>query len=419
MNIAFASSEVVPFSQTGGLADVAGALPAELAGLGHTVSVYTPYYRCVKAVDPKAEVAAQGVVPVGSEMVPWTLYASSLSPARPAGPRRSKRGSLRVYFIACDAYFDREGLYGPRDGDYPDNCSRFVFFCQACLAAARARGEPPDVWHCHDWQAALIPVYLKLTLAGDPFHARAASVFSIHNLSYLGQFWHWDWPLLNLPWQHYNWRELELHGRMSLLKGALVHSGLLLTVSATYAREIQSAAYGCQLEGVLAERKDVLFGIVNGMDARTWNPRTDALLPANYSPEDLAGKQACKKALREKLNLPQDSTAVVGMVGRLVDQKFGLVARCLDELLKRNIQLAILGEGREDYQQFLQRTQAAHPGKVAAVLTFDNALAHLIEAGADIFLMPSSYEPCGLNQLYSLAYGTPPLVHGVGGLADT
>ena len=420
MRIAFASSEVVPFSQTGGLADVAGALPVELAKLGHRVSVFTPYYSCVKRFDPKVRTVAQGVAPVGSETIPWTLYASSLHPERPPGSGRAKRGHLDFLFIGCDAFFDREGLYGTPQADYADNCRRYVFFCQACLAAAKALGEPLDLWHCHDWQAALIPVYLKTTLAGDSFHAQAACVFTIHNLSYRGLFWHWDWPLLNLPWQHYNWRELEFNGRMSLLKGALVHADLLATVSPTYAREIQTPAFGYGLEGLLSERKDVLVGIANGIDTRVWNPRTDALLPATYGPEDMAGKQACKEALRRKFNLPRDSSAVVGMIGRLVEQKgFDLVARTVEELLRRNIQLVVLGAGRDEFQQLLQRTQAAHPDKVAAVFAFDNALAHLIEAGSDLFLMPSRYEPCGLNQLYSLAYGTPPVVHCVGGLADT
>jgi len=420
MKIAFASPEVVPFSQTGGLADVAGALPVELAQLGHKVSVYTPYYRCVKEVDPKAKPIAQGVAPVGGESIPWTLYASSLHPARSSGQGHAKRGRLDFFFIGCDAFFDREGLYGTAQADYADNCRRYVFFCQATLAAAKARGDAPELWHCHDWQSALIPVYLKTTLAADPHHAQAACVFSIHNLSYRGLFWHWDWPLLNLPWQHYNWRELEFNGRMSLLKGALVHADLLATVSATYAREIQTPQFGYGLEGVLSERKDVLVGIANGIDTRVWDPRSDALLPATYRPEDLSGKQACKSALRKRFSLPQDGSVVVGMVGRLVEQKgFDLVARCVNELLRRNIQLAVLGTGRDEFQQLLQRTQAAHPDKVAAVFAFDNALAHLIEAGSDIFLMPSRYEPCGLNQLYSLAYGTPPLVHCVGGLADT
>ncbi|HYG75652.1 MAG TPA: glycogen synthase GlgA [Planctomycetota bacterium] len=409
MNIAFVASEVVPYSKTGGLADVAGALPAEIEALGHKVTVYTPYYRSTKKVDPKARVVAEGSVPVGASSVPWTLHQSS-----------APKSGVKTYFIGCDAFFDRDGLYGTAQGDYEDSCSRFVLFCRATLAAAQALGERVNIWHCHDWQTALIPVYLKHTFKGHPFHAGAATVFTIHNLAYQGLFWHWDWPLLNLPWQHFNWKEMEFHGKMNLLKGALVHSDMLATVSPTYAQEIQTAEFGCGLEGVLSDRKRDLVGIVNGIDTRTWNPSSDALLPAVYNIENLDGKKTCKEVLRKKLNLPNDSTAVVGMIGRLFEQKgFDLVAQSIEELLRRDIQLVILGTGREEYHKLLQRVQQANPQKVAVAFAFDNALAHLIEAGSDIFLMPSRYEPCGLNQLYSLAYGTPPVVRKVGGLADT
>lgn len=432
MNITFVSSEVVPFSKTGGLADVAGALPVELAKLGHRVSVYTPYYRCVKKMDPKAKLIAKGTASVGLEQLPWTLHAASskngesVSPSPKIGAKKSgvlpplAQGSLQFYFVGNDAIFDREGIYGTPQGDYEDNCKRFAFFCQATLAAVETRTEPVDLWHCHDWQTALIPVYLKTTLAGNPFFSRGASVLTIHNLAYRGLFWHWDWPLLNLPWKHYNWRELEFHGKMSLLKGALVHSDILVTVSPTYAREIQTAEFGYGLEGVLSERRDILFGIVNGIDTQAWNPRTDALLPATYSAEKMEGKRACKQALRRKFNLPDDSTAVVGMIGRLAEQKgFDLVARSGDELVKRHIQLVVLGTGSEGLEKWLRQFQAAHPQKIAMAFAFDDALAHLIEAGSDMFVMPSRYEPCGLSQLYSQAYGTVPIVRRVGGLADT
>jgi starch synthase len=414
MNIAFVSSEVVPYSKTGGLADVAGALPAELAELGHKVSVFTPYYRGVKKIDPKAKEIAQGLVPVGMQSMPWTLYQASAS-----------KESLKIYFIACDAYFDRDGLYGTPQGDYEDSCSRFVFFSRAVLEAAKAllalKSAPSfDIWHCHDWQTALIPIYLKFVYGNNPAFARAASVFTIHNLAYQGLFWHWDWPLLNLPWGHFNWRELEFHGKINLLKGALVHSDQLVTVSPTYAKEIQTAEFGCGLQGVLADRKGDLEGIVNGIDTKAWNPETDALLPASYSAQKLDGKKSCKDVLRRKLNLPNDGSAVIGMIGRLFEQKgFDLVSQSIDDLLRRDIQLVILGTGREEFHKMLQRVQQANPHKVAVAFAFDNTLAHLIEAGSDMFLMPSRYEPCGLNQLYSLAYGTPPIVRRVGGLADT
>ena len=409
MNINYVSSEVVPFSKTGGLADVAGALPNEIAGLGHSVSVFTPYYRCVKKLEPRSKLIGEGVVPVGAEQVPWTLHVSSKA-----------TGAAKVYFIGCDAYFDREFLYGTARGDYEDSCSRFVFFSRACIAAAEHLNKPVDVWHCHDWQTALIPIYLKILFKDNPFHAGTSTVFTVHNLAYQGLFWHWDWPLLNLPWQHFNWRELEFHGKMNLMKGALVHSDLLTTVSPTYAEEIRTAQFGCGLEGVLKDRADELVGIVNGIDTIAWNPSHDVLLPAEYSTANLQGKQTCKEVLRRKFDLPETSSAVVGMIGRLFEQKgFDLVAQGIEELLRRDIQLIILGTGREEYQKLLQRMQQTNPKKIAVAFAFDNGLAHLIEAGSDIFLMPSRYEPCGMNQLYSLAYGTPPIVRRVGGLADT
>jgi starch synthase len=408
MHIYYMSSEVVPFSKTGGLADVAGMLPNEIARLGHQATVITPYYRATKKLEPKPKLVAEGHVPVGPAQETWSLYHSAA------------KGPAKVYFIGCDKYFDRDGLYGTAQGDYEDSCSRFVFFSRACIAAAQALKEPIDIWHCHDWQTALVPPYLKFLFAGQPFCENARTVFTIHNLAYQGVFWHWDWPLLNLPWQHFNWRELEFHGKMNLLKGALVHANILTTVSPTYAKEVQTPAFGCGLEGVLQARKDSLVGIVNGIDVLAWDPRKDALLPATYDAQDLSGKKVCKTVLRRHFNLPDDNTVVLGMIGRLFEQKgFDLVAQQIEDMLKRNIQLVVLGTGREEFHKLLQRMQQLNPQRIAVAFAFDNSLAHLIEAGSDIFLMPSRYEPCGMNQLYSLKYGTPPIVHSVGGLADT
>ena len=416
MKIAFATSEAVPYSKTGGLADISGALPDELARLGHDVCVFTPYYRAVKKLDPKARKLSQGFVMVGEESVQWILYAASANTTD-----ISKEGRrAKVFFIGCDDYFDRDGLYGNAKGDYEDNLNRFVFFSRACLAAALAQAYSIDIWHCHDWPTALIPVFLKLNYAKHPLLSGAASVFTIHNLSYPGLFWHWSWPLLNLPWQHYNWKELEFFGKINLLKGALVYADQLTTVSPTYSSEIQNTSLGCGLEGVLKERAADLTGIVNGIDPREWDPAADALLPANYSASDLLGKTTCKAALRKRLGLPENASAVVGLIGRLVPQKgWELLALAREELMQREIQIVVLGTGMEKYQELLKELMAAHPEKVAASFAFDNGLAHLIEAGSDMFLMPSQFEPCGLNQLYSLKYGTPPIVHDVGGLADT
>ncbi len=412
MNIVFATSEVAPYSKSGGLADVSAALPHELAKLGHHVCVFTPYYRSVRKLEPKARQIAQGFVPVGGESIAWTLHAASSNV--------SSKDKAQLYFIGCDQYFDRDGLYGTAKGDYDDSCQRYVLFCRACLSAVQALALSVDVWHCNDWQTALIPIYLKLLFAKHPLLSGAASVFTIHNLAYQGLFWHWDWPVLNLPWKHYNWKELEFHGKMNLLKGALIHADKLTTVSPTYAREIQTLEFGSGLEGVLQDRMDDLVGIVNGIDAEIWNPETDHFLPMGYRPGEFDGKLKCKAVLRRRLGLAEDGSVVVGMIGRLFEQKgFDLVVQALEELMRRDIQLVILGTGREEYHQILEVAQRARPEKVAVSFAFDNELAHLIEAGSDIFLMPSRYEPCGLNQLYSLKYGTIPVVHRVGGLADT
>lgn len=410
MRIAYISSEAAPFSKTGGLGDVAGALPSALAELGHEISVFTPYYRATRKIDPKAEPVASGAVPVGTEMVPWIAHRASLP-----------MGNAKYYLIANERYFDREGIYGNAQGDYQDSCSRFIFFCRAALAAAQELKQPIDVYHANDWQSALVPVYLRLSFAAHPFFQDAASLMTIHNLSYQGLFWHWDWPLLNLPWKHFNWRELEFHGKMNLLKGSLIYSDVLTTVSPTYAREIQTAELGFGLEGVLGDRKEDLFGVVNGIDPLAWNPEKDPLLPASYSAASPAGKAQCRAALLKRFELTDDGKVpVLGMISRLIEQKgFDLVADAFEDLARRDVKIVVLGTGLEKYHKLLQQMRARFPQKVAVAFAFDNALAHLIEAGSDLFLMPSRFEPCGLSQLYALRYGAVPVVHSVGGLADT
>ena len=412
MNIAFVTSEVAPYSKSGGLADVSGALPNELAKLGHQVYVFTPYYRSVKKIEPKARQIAQGFVPVGEESVGWTLHAASTN--------SHSKDEAQIFFIGCEQYFDRDGLYGTSNGDYEDSCQRYVLFSRACLLAVQALAWSVDIWHCHDWQTALVPIYLKLLFAKHPLLSGSASVFTIHNLAFQGLFWHWGWPLLNLPWKHYNWKEMEFHGKMNLMKGALVYADALTTVSPTYAKEIQTLEFGDGLDGVIRDRAADLTGIVNGIDATHWNPETDPLIPATFGAANMDGKRACKAALRNRLNLADDNSVIVGMVGRLFEQKgFDLVTQALDDLMRRDIQLVILGTGREEFHRRLAAVQQQWPDRVSVSFAFDNGLAHLIEAGSDIFLMPSRYEPCGLNQLYSLKYGTPPVVHRTGGLADT
>lgn len=410
MHIAFLSSEAVPFSKTGGLADVAGALPAALAESGHQVSVFTPYYRSAKKVDPKPKKIAEGAVPVGAELVPWTLYQSSFV----------KDGAVQ-YLIANEPFFDREGLYGTPTGDYQDSSRRFIFFNRAVLAAVQALQTPVDVYHANDWQTALVPVLLRISFSSHPFHAGAATLFTIHNMSYQGLFWHWDWPLMNLPWKHFHWKEMEFYGKINFLKGALIYSDILNTVSPTYAQEIQSSSLGCGLEGVLKDRAVDLFGVVNGIDMRVWNPANDPALPVAFSAENPAGRAASRKTLLERFNLPTDGEgAVIGIVSRLIEQKgFDLVAQALEDVLKRDVRLVVLGTGEEKFQAPIMRMREVFPDRVGVSLAYDNTLAHLIYAGSDIFLMPSKFEPCGLSQLYSLRYGSVPLVRKTGGLIDT
>lgn len=413
MNILLATSEAVPFAKTGGLADVCGALPVELARLGHRPAVILPAYRqtryCGLAIQP---LGIDFIVPIGSKMVTGHLLRSSMPGV-----------DVPVYLIEQDQYFDRDELYGVDGKDYIDNCERFVFFSRAVLEAIRLLDLQVDVLHANDWQTGLIPAYLKIEYHSVPRYQRIAALFTIHNMSYQGQFWHWDMLLTGLDWKYFNWRQMEFHGNLNLLKTGMVFSDSISTVSPRYAQEIQSSALGCGLEDVLRYRSDVLTGILNGIDPHEWDPQTDPHLPANYTAETVAqGKPICKAVLQKELGLPQDGHApLVGMVGRLIDQKgFDLLADVLQRWVQTSdVQWAILGTGQPKYHKLLETLAERFPQKVAVRLEFSNPLAHRIEAGADIFLMPSRFEPCGLNQMYSLRYGTVPLVRATGGLADT
>lgn len=416
MQIAMVASEVAPFSKEGGLADVLGSLPAALAQLGEDVCVISPLYRGVRQQaesigQPLEEVAGGAfTVPVGDNEVPGRTRVSRLPSA-----------DVPVYFLECDRYYDRAGYYTTPDGhtDYQDNSERFIFLSRGALEMSIALGIQPDVYHAHDWHTGLVPIYLKHIYAAD--FPRSASVFTVHNLAYQGLFWHWDMKLAGLPWSLFNWKMLEYYGNLSFLKAGLVGADALTTVSKTYSKEIQTAEFGCGMEGVLRERADDLYGIVNGIDTDEWDPATDGALPANYSAEDLAGKAECKRALQKRFGLPQrEDIPLVGMICRLVDQKgLDLLEEALPLLQGMDFQLVVLGQGEPKYHRFLQRAQEEDPERIAVLLRYDNEAAHRIEAGADIFLMPSRFEPCGLNQLYSLRYGTVPVVRATGGLADT
>lgn len=327
---------------------------------------------------------------------------------------------VEVYFIRADRYFDRAFLYGTADGDYADNAARFAFFARGVLEALSRLGAP-DILHAHDWQAALAVAFLKAQPELYPDLAGIRTVMTVHNLGYQGLFPRQDWRWLGLDEGLFTFRHLEFYGKINILKGGLAFADATSTVSPAYSREIQTPEYGFGLDGFLRERTGTVTGILNGVDYQTWSPDIDSFLPRNYSPEDLAGKQDCKASLQKAFGLPEDAKVpVLGIVSRLVSQKgFDLLQAIFDELIERDIQLVILGTGDKIYQDFLQSAALRNPEKAGVRIGFDEELAHRIEAGSDMFLMPSLYEPSGLNQLYSLKYGTIPIVRATGGLKDS
>ncbi len=407
------SSEVVPFAKTGGLADVCGALPIELARMDQQVTVMLPAYRaarqCGQTIEPTN---IKFDVPIGSKIVRGQLLKSTLPDS-----------NVPVYLIEQDDYFDRPELYRSKGEDYRDNCERFVFFCRAVLESIRLLQLDLDIVHCNDWQTGLIPAMLKIEYSHTAGYDHLSSLLTIHNMAYQGQFWHWDMLLTGIDWKYFNWRQMEYYGGLNLLKTGLVFADAINTVSPTYAQEIQSAPLGSGLEGVLQQRADVLSGIVNGVSYETWNPATDSHLARQYDDNSWReGKAACKAALQREFGLPEDSsTPVIGLVGRLADQKgWDLVTDVMRRWVReQNVQWVILGTGELHYHELLQSLANDYPYRVGLKLAFSDAVAHRIEAGSDLFLMPSRYEPCGLNQLYSLKYGAVPIVRATGGLVDT
>jgi starch synthase len=413
VKILVATSEAVPFAKTGGLADVCGALPVALAGLGHQAAVILPAYRQAKYCGmPLRPLGIEFIVPIGSKTVAGRLLESHLP-----------NSDVPVYLVEQDQYFDRDELYALGREDYKDNCERFVFFCRAVMEAIRLLDLKVDVLHANDWQTGLLPAYLKIEYRSLPRYREIASLFTIHNMAFQGKFWHWDMLLTGLDWKHFNWHEMEFYGQLNLLKTGLVFADSINTVSPRYAQEIQTPIFGCGLEGVLQYRRSVLSGILNGIDEKEWNPATDAYLPVSYSAETVErGKPAAKEALQQDLDLPRRAgVPLIGMVGRLTEQKgVDMVAEVIPEWMERSdVQWAILGKGDPKYHRIFERFSRLYPERLAVRLEFSDVLAHRIEAGADLFLMPSRFEPCGLNQMYSLKYGTVPVVRETGGLADT
>jgi starch synthase len=413
VKILLATSEAVPFAKTGGLADVCGALPAALAKLGHQPAIILPAYRQTKYCGmPLRPLGIEFIVPIGSKTVAGRLLESRLPTS-----------DVPVYLVEQDQYFDRDELYAMGREDYKDNCERFVFFCRAVMEAIRLLDLEVDVLHANDWQTGLLPAYLKIEYRGLPRYREIASLLTIHNMAFQGKFWHWDMLLTGLDWKHFNWHEMEFYGQLNLLKTGLVFADSINTVSPRYAQEIQTPAFGSGLEGVLQYRRGSLSGILNGIDDKEWNPATDICLPVSYSAETVQqGKSAAKEALQQELRLPlRADVPLIGMVGRLTEQKgMDMVAEVMPEWIERSdVQWAILGKGDPKYHRIFERFSQLYPERLAVRLEFSDVLAHRIEAGADLFLMPSRFEPCGLNQLYSLKYGTVPVVRETGGLADT
>jgi starch synthase len=407
MHIAFAASECVPFSKTGGLADVVGALPKALAELGHQVSVFVPKYRQTKLNDPK--VLIQSVtVPFDDQYRFCSVVDGGVL------------NGVHYYFIDYPPFFDREALYGTSLGDYHDNAERFMLFSRAVIEACKVLGVP-ELFHCHDWQSALIPVLLRNLYEDDPAYREVPIVFTIHNIGYQGLFPPDTLPLLMLPWDLFTLTKLEFYGKVNFLKGALIYSDYITTVSRKYALEIQTAEYGFGLEGVLRGRSGVVSGIVNGVDYNEWNPDKDKYAVARYSPADLAGKAVCKRDLLKEFGVdPESKLPVIGIISRFAAQKgFDLVSQVADRIAREDVIVIALGSGDKEYEDLLRRLNKQFPQKFALKVAYDNVLAHKIEAGADMFLMPSRYEPCGLNQIYSLKYGTVPVVRATGGLDDT
>jgi starch synthase len=408
MHIAFVASEMAPFAKTGGLADVIGALPKALAAIGHRVTVFLPRYGSI-AFPPGNFI---GGADVPTDGLP-----------RAAGYfERVVSDGVRVIFVDYAPFFDRANPYGDGGADYPDNRLRFAFFARSALEFFRSRGERPDVFHAHDWQAGLLPVYLKSVYWRDPVIGRVPTVFTIHNLAYQGTFGTDTIGALGLPW-HLGAGEagLEFHGGVSFMKGGLLFAEEITTVSPQYSREIQGTEMGYGMDGIIRSRADDLTGILNGVDYDDWDPRHDRHIAQRYAPEDMAGKAACRADLLATFGLPTEpDLPIVGVTSRLVHQKgFDIVVRAWHDLLQRPIRMVVLGTGEPDVQNGFRALAARAPDRFAAHFAYDNALAHKIVAGADMFLMPSRFEPCGLTQMYALRYGTAPVVRSTGGLVDT
>lgn len=410
LKIIIAASEAVPFAKTGGLADVAGTLPKELESLGCDVSVILPYYQMVKKSRKTIKDTGKNItVSIGEKLVEGRIHTSKLGK------------NVTVYLIEKDEYFNRPDLYRTSDGDHIDNSERFIFYSKAVLEVAKTFNIKADVIHCNDWQTGLIPLLLKTKEQSNPFFENTVSLFTIHNLAYQGLFWHLDMPMTNLSWNVFTPEGIEFYGKINLMKSGIVFSDIINTVSKKYSKEIQTKEFGCRLEGILKKRSSDLYGILNGVDYDVWNPEKDKLIKTKYSHSNMKGKKTCREDLLKTFGLKdKKGTPIISMISRIADQKgFDLIAEKIDALMKLDLFFILLGTGDEKYNDLFRKISKKYPDKTGIKIDFNNKLAHKIEAGSDFFLMPSKYEPAGLNQLYSLKYGTIPIVRATGGLDDT
>lgn len=409
MRILFAASEMVPFCKTGGLADVIGALPPVLAHKGHTVSVMLPGYSIIDRKRYDFKSLDNGfTIPMGDD-------------SKPIGISAARWNGVDVYLLENSEFFDRENLYGDADGDYSDNGQRFVFYSRAVVESAKHLRISPDIVHAHDWQAGLVVAYLATVYVSEREFHDTAALFTIHNLGYQGLFPPKILELTGISQEEFHWTKMEFWGKLSLLKSGIVNADAISTVSETYAREITGEELGFGLDGALMQRSGDLYGILNGIDQEQWDPATDTSLPALYGPDDITGKKTCRSALLKNCRLKANvDTPVIGMVSRLDDQKgMDIFGEAVGRILAMDTRLVILGTGAREYHEALTKLAERYPGNLCVMLRFDNDLARLVYAGSDAFIMPSRYEPCGLGQMIAMRYGTVPIVHATGGLADT
>jgi len=412
LTILFAASEVVPFAKSGGLADVAGALPKALKALGHDVRVVMPrYYVVDKEKYHLKPLQGELGVPMGSMGEAWAGVYEGVLP----------NSDVAVYFIEHDGFFGRKGLYDEEGEGYGDNDNRFIFFSKAVMQLAKKLHFRPDVIHVNDWHTAPIPVLLNTTYAHDPDFENTGTLLSIHNLQHQGKFYKGAMDVLGVGWEHFNMHELEEYGGVNLLKGGIVHADAINAVSKKYAQEIRTPAFGWGLDGLINDKAYKLYGILNGVDYEEWSPAIDTLIPQTFDIDRLEGKAVCKEALQKTFNLPVNpDVPLIGLVGRLAEQKgITLLSSAIWNLMEMDIQIILLGTGEKWAEYFFADVAAKYPDKFGCFIGYKNDLSHQIEAGSDMFLMPSLFEPCGLNQIYSLRYGTVPIVRATGGLDDT